>query len=60
MERHKINVLGISEIKWIGLGDYWSGDYRIIFNGDENKIAGVGLIVNKDIGHKIKSIIHFN
>ncbi|VVC38380.1 Endonuclease/exonuclease/phosphatase [Cinara cedri] len=60
MERYKIDVLGISEIKWTGLGDFWSGDYRIIFNGDENKFAGVGIMVNKDFGHKIKSIIYFN
>lgn len=39
---------------------FWSGDYRVIFNGDENRIAGVGIIINTDLGHKIKSIIHFN
>lgn len=60
MEWHKINVLRTSEIKWIGLGDYWSENYRIIFNGDENKIAEVELIVCNDFGHKIKNIIHFN
>lgn len=59
-KRHNIDVIGLSEIKWTGQGDYWSGDYRIIFNGDENKFAGVGLIVNKDLDHKIKNIIHFN
>jgi hypothetical protein len=58
MERYKIDVLGISEIKWTW--DFWSGDYRVIINGDEDKIAGLGIIVNKDLSHKIKSIIHFN
>jgi hypothetical protein len=60
MERYKIDVPGISEIKWTGLGDFWSGDYRIVFNGDDKKIVGVEIIVNKDFGHKIKSVIHFN
>jgi len=59
INRYKIDVLSISEIKWIGLGDFWFGDHRIIFNG-ENKTAGVGIIVNKEFGHKIKSIIYFN
>uniref|UniRef100_A0A2S2Q593 Craniofacial development protein 2 n=1 Tax=Sipha flava TaxID=143950 RepID=A0A2S2Q593_9HEMI len=60
MERYKIDILGISEVKWTGLWDVWSGDCRVIFIGDEDKITGLGIVVNKDPGHKIKSIIHFN
>jgi len=48
MERYHIDILGISEVKWPGQGDFWSGDFRIIFVGDDRKIAGVGIIMKKD------------
>lgn len=55
MERLKIDVLGISEIRWTG-----QGDYRVIFKGDERKIAGVGIILNKVLGNRINTIIHYS
>lgn len=50
----------MSEIRWTRQGDYWSADYRVIFNGDECKITEVGIITNKDLGYKINRIIHYN
>lgn len=54
MERLRIYLQGIREIKWKALRDYLSGEYRIKFNSDESQISIRGLIVNKNIGHKIK------
>jgi len=63
MNKMKIDILGISEIRWPNPGDFWSGDYRIIHTGTAEKrpgIGGVGLIVNKTLGEKIKGYIRYN
>jgi len=63
MNKMKIDILGISEIRWPNPGDFWSGDYRIIHTGTAEKrpgIVGVGLIVNKILGEKVKGYIQYN
>ncbi|XP_027853317.2 craniofacial development protein 2-like [Aphis gossypii] len=63
MNKMKIDILGISEIRWPNPGDFWSGDYRIIHTGTAEKrpdIGGVGLIVNKTLGEKVKGYIQYN
>ena len=48
MERLNISILGISEIKWIGMGEFNSDDHYIYYCGQEYlRISGVALIVNK-------------
>ena len=43
-----INILGISEIKWIGMGEFNSDDHNIYYCGQEClRRNGVALIVNK-------------
>ena len=46
--RVNIYILGISEIKWTGMGDFNSGDHCIYDYGQESlRRNGVSLIVNK-------------
>ena len=46
--RVNINILGISELKWTGLGEFKSDDHYIISCGQESlRRNGVALIVNK-------------
>jgi len=59
MKRYNIVVLCISEIKWLDQGDFWSEDFRVMFSGYDNKIAGIGIIVSKDVGKKF-SLIQYN
>ena len=43
-----INILGISELKWMGRGEFNSDDHSIYYCGQEsNRRNGVALIVNK-------------
>ena len=45
-----INNLGISELKWIGVGEFNSDDHYIYYCGQESlRINGVALIVNKRV-----------
>ena len=50
MARVNINIIGISELKWTGMGEFNSDDYYIYYCGQESlRINGVALIVMKRI-----------
>ena len=50
MARLSINILGISEIKWTGMGKFNSDDHYIYHCGQESlRRNGVALIVNKRV-----------
>ena len=45
-----IDILGISELKWTGMGDYNSDDHYIYYCGKESfRRNGITLIANKRI-----------
>ena len=48
MARVNIDILGISELKWTGMGDFNSDDHYIYYCGQESlRRNGVAVIVNK-------------
>ena len=48
MARVNINILGISELKWIGMGEFNSDDHYIYYCRQESiRRNGEALIVNK-------------
>ena len=50
MARVDIDILGISEPKWIGIGEFNSDDHYIYYCGKESlKRNGVAIIVNKRV-----------
>ena len=50
MARVTINIIGISELKWTGMGEFNSDDYYIYYCGQESlRRNGVALIVMKRI-----------
>ena len=54
MARVNINVLGISELKWMGMGEFNSDDYYIYYCGQESlRRNGVTLIVNKRVQNAV-------
>ena len=47
MSRLTINILGISELRWMGMGEFNSDDHYIYYSGQESlRRNGVTLIVN--------------
>ncbi|CAM4849234.1 unnamed protein product [Rotaria magnacalcarata] len=54
MSRININILGISELKWTGMGHFISDDYHIFYCGQENhRRNGVAIIVNKRLSNSV-------
>ena len=49
MARVNVNILGISEIKWAGMGEFNSDDHYIYYCGQEGSFRrnGVAIMVNK-------------
>ena len=48
MAKVNTNILGISELKWTGMGEFNSDDHYIYYCGQESlRRNGVALIVNK-------------
>ena len=54
MARVSINILGISELKWTGMGEFNSDDHYIYYCGQESlRINGVAIIVNKRVQNAV-------
>ena len=54
MARVNINLLGISELKWMGMGEFNSASHYIYYYGQEFlRRNGVSLIVNKGVQNAI-------
>ena len=50
MARVNVDILGISELKWTGMGEFNSGDHSIYYCGQESlKRNGVAIMVNKRV-----------
>ena len=50
MARVNINILGISKLKWTGIGEFNSEDHYIYYRGQESlRRNGVAIIVSKRI-----------
>ena len=50
MARVKVDILGISELKWTGMGEFNSDDHYIYYCGQESlRRKGVALIVNQRV-----------
>ena len=50
MARVNINILGISELKWTGMGEFNSDDHYIYYCGHESlRRNEVAIIVNKRV-----------
>ena len=50
MVRVNVNILGISELKWTGMGEFNTYDHYVYYCGQESlRRNGVGLMVNKRV-----------
>ena len=54
MARVNVNILGISELKWPGMGELNSDDHYIYYYGQESlRKTGVVIMVNKRIQNAV-------
>jgi len=60
LKRLKIDILGISEMRWNGQGDFISRDYKVIYSGGYNGRNRVGIILNKKWAQCVKNHIAYD
>ena len=54
MARVNVDILGISKLKWTGMGEFNSNDYYIYYSGQESlRRNRVGIIVNKRVQNAV-------
>ena len=54
MARVNVNILGISKLKWTGMGEFNSDDHYIYYCGQESlRRNGVAIIVNKRVWNAV-------
>ena len=54
MARVNIDILGISKLKWTGMGEFNSDDHYIYYFGQESlRRNGVAIIVNKRVRNAV-------
>ena len=54
MARVSINILGISELKWTGMGEFNSDDHYIYYCGQESlRRNGVAIIIYKRVQNAV-------
>ena len=50
MARFNVNILGINELKWTGMGEFNSDDHYIYYCGQESlRRNGIAIMVNKRV-----------
>ena len=54
MARVNVNILGISELKWTGMGEFNSDDHYIYYCGQESlRRNGAAIMVNKRVRNAV-------
>ena len=54
MARMNMNILGVSKLKWTGMGEFNSDDHYIYYCGQESlRRNGVAIIVNKRVQNAV-------
>ena len=58
-EMARVNILGKSKLKWMGMGEFNSDDHYICYSGQESlQRNGVALIVSKRVQNSVSSVTH--
>ena len=54
MTRENVDILGVSELKWTGMGEFNSDDHYIYYCGQESlRRNGLAIIVNKKVQNAV-------
>ena len=52
-ERMKLDVLGVSEVRWTGIGQVSSDGWTFYYSGGDRHQAGVGILLNREMADAV-------
>ena len=55
MRRIKINILGLSEVRWQGADKTKSGKFTIVYSGGDSHQRGVGILIDAGCSKALKN-----
>jgi len=58
MTRLKINIMGVSETRWTGQGDFYSDGFRVIHSGGNEHQKGVAVVLDKQTAKTVERICY--
>ena len=50
----KINIVGLSEVRWQGAGKTTSDEFTIAYSGDDSHQRGIGMLVGAECSKALK------
>src|SRR6267154_1577204 len=56
MKRNGLSILGVSEVRWTGQGDFESDGVRIIYSGGEVHERGVAIMFDEEVAKRITEV----
>ncbi len=59
MRKTRIEILGLSEVRWKDEGDFYSEGVRVIHSGGKNGQSGVALLIEENTARYVKEIERF-
>ena len=54
MDRMKLDIMGLCDVRWKGAGLITSGDFTMVYSGGEKHERGVGVLLNKQCSKSLK------
>ena len=60
MRRMKINILGLSEMRWQGAGKITSDEFTIVYSGGDSHQRGVGILIDAECSKALKGFWSVN
>ena len=56
MRRNKLDILGLSEMRWKEGGDFESEEFRVCFAGGKESQRGVAIILDKEMAKRVPKV----
>jgi hypothetical protein len=54
MQRLQVNVLGLSEVRWMGAGSFTTDNFTLFYSGGDQHERGVGILLDKETSKSMK------
>ena len=56
MKRYRLNILGISEVRWKGQDDFDSDGVRVIYSGGDECQRGVAVMLDGEVAKRVTCV----